>query len=279
VALAKAESDAKRFQALFRDGAVSAQQLDAAEAARGAARAQLDEARAHLADLLAGARPEEVRQAEQAVAQARANVEGARLAAANAREALQDRLLTKSQYDAARAALDSSRAQARAAQAQLDLLLAGSRAEDIRALREQAAQAREQLRLASAQRSNAFVRAPTDGVIKTKIAELGETMAAGSPIVVLLDTSQAWLRVYVPENRYGLIRIGQKAEVTVDSFPGRAFQGSVVEIASEPEFTPKNVQTQEERVKLVYGVKILLDNAEGRLKPGMPADAVIRVKD
>jgi HlyD family secretion protein len=123
------------------------------------------------------------------------------------------------------------------------------------------------------------VRAPTDGVIKTKIAELGETMAAGSPIVVLLDTSQAWLRVYVPENRYGLIRIGQKAEVTVDSFPGRAFQGSVVEIASEPEFTPKNVQTQEERVKLVYGVKILLDNAEGRLKPGMPADAVIRVKD
>ncbi len=278
VALKKAESDAKRIQALHRDGAVSAQQLDAADAARDSARSQLDQAKAHVADLLAGARPEEVRQAEYAVTQAKANLDGAKLAAVNAREALEDRLATKTQADAARASLDAARAQERAARAQLDLLVAGTRAEDIRALRDQVSQAKEQLRLASAQRGNAYVYAPADGVIKTKTAELGETVAAGSPIVDLLDAGKPWLRVYVPEARYGQVGVGQKAEVTVDSYPGQTFQGTVVEIASEPEFTPKNVQTQEERVKLVFGVKVLLDGRDGRLKAGMPADAVIRVK-
>jgi HlyD family secretion protein len=87
-----------------------------------------------------------------------------------------------------------------------------------------------------------------------------------------------WLRAYVPETDVGRVRIGQAAAVSVDAFPGRTFAGSVTEIASQAEFTPKNVQTREERVKLVFGVKIEVDNPGGDLKPGMPADAVITVK-
>ncbi|NUQ71648.1 MAG: efflux RND transporter periplasmic adaptor subunit, partial [Chthonomonadales bacterium] len=178
--------------------------------------------------------------------------------------------------DAAAAGAQSARAQARAAAAQLDLLLAGTRPEEIQAARQQAEQAREAVRLARAQRENAFVYAPLDGIVKTKIVEAGETVTAGTPLAVVLDMRRPWLRVFIPETRYGQVRIGDRAEVTVDSFPGDVFVGAVSEIASEAEFTPKNVQSQEERVKLVFGVKIDLRGSDGRLKPGMPADAVIR---
>jgi multidrug resistance efflux pump len=278
VALARAENDSKRSQALFQEGAISAQQWDAAVAARDVARTQLDQAKARLADLEAGARPEEIRQAETAVMQARANLEGAKLALQNAKEAYQDRLQSKSQYDAARAAYEAAHAQARATRAQRDLLLAGTRAEEIRAAQQQVEQARQALRFTNAQFKNAFIYAPTDGVIQTRIAELGETVSPGAPIASLADLNRVWLRVYVPESLYGQVKIGHKADVTVDSFPGQVFRGTVVEISSEAEFTPKNVQTAQERVKLVFGVKINLDNRERRLKSGMPADAVIRTR-
>jgi multidrug resistance efflux pump len=276
VALRKAEADMRRIETLARDGAVSQQQRDSAVAARDAASAQVEQARAALADLLAGARPEEIRRAELTVGQARANLEAARLAEHSAAEALADRLAARSAVDTAATSLATARAQVRAAQAQLDLLLAGTRPEEVRAASEQVRQARETLRLTRVQRSYAFIYAPTAGIVKTRVAEPGETVAAGSPVVVLLDTAKPWLRVYVPESRYGLLRIGDRADVTVDSFPGKTFRGTVAEIASEAEFTPKNVQSPEERVKLVFGVKIDLRDAGDSLKPGMPADAVIR---
>jgi len=276
VAAHKAEADAQRARDLFDDGAVSAQYRDAANAARDGARAQLDQARAALANLEAGARPQELRRAELGVAQAKANLEAARLAERSAAEALRDRLAARTALDAAAAGAQSARAQARAAAAQLDLLLAGTRPEEIQAARQQAEQAREAVRLARAQRENAFVYAPLDGIVKTKIVEAGETVTAGTPLAVVLDMRRPWLRVFIPETRYGQVRIGDRAEVTVDSFPGDVFVGAVSEIASEAEFTPKNVQSQEERVKLVFGVKIDLRGSDGRLKPGMPADAVIR---
>jgi HlyD family secretion protein len=279
VSLSKAEGDARRMQALYEQGAISAQQWDAATAARDVARAQLDQARAHLADLEAGARPEEIRQAELAVKQAKANQEGAKLALDSAREAYRDRISSKSQYDTARANYEAALAQTRAARAQLDLLLAGTRPEDLRAAQKQVEQAQATLRFFRAQFNNAFIYAPTGGVITTKVAELGETVAPGAPIAVLSDLDHVWLRVYVPENVYGKVKIGQRADITVDSAPHRVFRGTVVEIASEAEFTPKNVQTEQERVKLVFGVKITLDNRDHLLKPGMPADAVIKIGD
>ncbi len=277
VALEKAETDLRRIEELSRDGAVSAQQRDAAVAARDAAAAQVEQGKAALADLIAGARPQEVRRAELGVSQARANLEAARLAERSAAEALSDRLGARSALDVAGTSVKTTRAQARAAQAQLDLLLAGTRPEEVRAASEQARQAKETLRLARVQRSHCFIYAPTGGVIKTRVAEPGETLALGSPVVVLLDAARPWLRVFIPESQYGRVRIGDRAMVTADSFPDRKFEGIVVEIASEAEFTPKNVQSSEERVKLVFGVKIDLRQAGERLKPGMPADAVIAV--
>ena len=122
---------------------------------------------------------------------------------------------------------------------------------------------------------DARVTAPIAGVINSKTAELGEVVAPGAPIVSLYDLDHVWLRVFVPENLYGRIKIGQDVSVTVDSYPKIVFHGTVSQIASDAEFTPKNVQTEEERVKLVYGVKVNLDNRDHRLKPGMPADAIL----
>lgn len=277
VGLEKAEADLRRIQDLSREGAVSDQQRDAAVAARDAAAAQLEQAKAALADLMAGARPQEVRRAELGVTQARANLEAARLAEQSAAQALSDRLGARSALDIASTSVETSRAQARAAQAQLDLLLSGTRPEEIRAASEQVRQARETLRMARVQRSHCSIHAPSDGIIKARVAEPGETVPMGSPIVILLDAARPWLRVYISETSYGRIRIGDRAVVTTDSFPDRKFDGTVVEIASEAEFTPKNIQSPEERAKLVFGVKIDLRQAGEHLKPGMPADAVILV--
>lgn len=276
VALAKAESDLTRAQALSKEGAIAAQQVDAAQAARDGAQTELEQARAHLADLQAGARSQELGQAQMAVSQTKANLEGARMGLLTARQAYRDRLTAKGQYDAAIAGLANARAQAKGARDQLALLVAGTRVEDIQAARAQVDQAVSATTYAQAQLANSVIPAWVDGVVKTKAAELGEVVTPGAPIVTLADLQHVWLRVYVPENQYGRLKIGQPATVTADSFPGRRFAGTVTEIASEAEFTPKNVQTEQERAKLVFAVKVTLQNRDAALKPGMPADAVLR---
>jgi len=100
-------------------------------------------------------------------------------------------------------------------------------------------------------------------------------VAAGKPLVLLGDLDHPWIKVYVPETVVGKIRLGTPARVLVDSFPGQPFQGTVSWVADQAEFTPKNVQTAEERVNLVYAVKITIQNAQRKLKAGMPADAEI----
>src|SRR5204862_1203167 len=116
-----------------------------------------------------------------------------------------------------------------------------------------------------------------DGVVLRKNLEAGETANPGVAILTLLDATNLWLRAFVPETDIGRVRVGQPATVGIDAYPGRAFPGTVSEIASEAEFTPKNVQTKKERVNLVFRIKIAVPGAEGVLKPGMPADAVVHV--
>ena len=116
---------------------------------------------------------------------------------------------------------------------------------------------------------------PIIGVVLRKNLEVGETANPRVPILTLVDTSDMWLRAYVPETDVGRLRVGQRATLSVDAYPKRTFPGEVSEIASEAEFTPKNVQTKKERVNLVFRIKIAVKNAEGVLKPGMPADAEI----
>lgn len=273
--LTKAEDDERRAKALIGDGAVSDQQARAATTAREVASAALSQAEARLADLERGLRPQEIGQAEAAAEQADAALSGAKLALEHAREALSDRLAEVARVDAAEAQYRAAQAQVRSARAFLNLMREGSRPEDVEALARQADAARAALSLARFQLEQTVLRAPADGVVSTRIAEIGETVAPGSPVVEMVSLRTVWARVYVPERIYGRLALGRRARVFVDSHPGRPFAGSVVEIASEPEFTPKNVQTTDERARLVFAVKVRLPNPQFMLKPGMPADAVI----
>jgi HlyD family secretion protein len=111
-----------------------------------------------------------------------------------------------------------------------------------------------------------------------KNIEPGEQVAAGTPVVTVGELDSVWVRAYINETDLGRVKVGQKARVTTDTWPGKAYDGIVTFISSEAEFTPKNVQTQKERVKLVYRVKITIPNPNMELKPGMPADAEIETK-
>ncbi len=120
------------------------------------------------------------------------------------------------------------------------------------------------------------VSSPVTGAVTAQIIHPGEVAQPGMALLTLVDLSQLKLVIYVPENRIGEVRLGQGADVTADAYAGRHFTGTVTHINDQAEFTPKNVQTQEERVKMVFAVEIGLDNAGGALKPGMPADAVVK---
>ena len=143
------------------------------------------------------------------------------------------------------------------------------------AARAQVAEARAGLAAAEARLGETRLVSPITGVVLRKNLEVGETASPGISILTLMDPSDMWLRAYVPETDVGRIRIGQGATITVDAYPGRRFEAAITEIASEAEFTPKNVQTRKERVNLGFRVKLALKNPQGVLKPGMPADAEI----
>jgi len=151
----------------------------------------------------------------------------------------------------------------------------GSRREQIAIDRQTAQQAFENVQLSRIKLGYTVLRAPNSGVIETREAELGEVVGPGTPIVTLEDLDHVWLRAYVNETSLGRIRLGQEAKVTTDTYPGKTYVGKLSFIASDAEFTPKSVQTQDQRVTLVYKIKIDLPNANHELKPGMPADAVL----
>jgi multidrug resistance efflux pump len=161
------------------------------------------------------------------------------------------------------------------AQARLDALLAGPRPEEIAVAEAGVQQAGAALRLVQAQRDKLALRSPITGLVTSRLVEPGELAAPGAMLMTVADLDQVTLQIFVSTDRIGRVKLGQEAMVTVDSFPGRQFQGRVVYIADRAEFTPKNVQTQEDRVQTVFAVKVQLDNPEHLLKPGMPADATL----
>ena len=138
--------------------------------------------------------------------------------------------------------------------------------------------ARAALRTAEVRFRDSVIYAPLAAVVLRKDVEAGETVNAGMPVFTLGDLENPWVKVYVKEDKLGLVKLGQKAEISVDTFPNKRYEGTVTYISSEAEFTPKNVQTREERVKLVFGVKVSVKNQNNELKPGMPADVEILVK-
>jgi multidrug resistance efflux pump len=190
---------------------------------------------------------------------------------------LHDRLANpqdqRAQLDQARAALAQANAQIKAAEVQIRGLEEGASAEQITALQARVREAKTARDALITQRDQMTIRSPIDGIVIDIIAHPGEVAAQGAPLltVATLDTLQ--LTVYLPESRLGQITLGQQVAVSVDSFPDRTFTGTVTYIADKAEFTPRNIATKEERVNLVFAVDIELDNEDGALKPGMPADA------
>jgi HlyD family secretion protein len=270
-----------------------------------AAKAAVQRAEAVLAELLAGSRPQEIAAAQAAVAAAAADLE--RLAADLARSTtlFQRKMISQEDIDQVRAAhevakekhreaverfdlvregprkeqIEQARHALAQAQAQCDLVVAGPRIEDIRAGEARLEQAQAALKLAKTRLDYARVFSPLKGVTLSKNIEPGEYVAPGTPVVTIGDMDHVWLRAYIEETDKGRVKPGQRAWLTTDAYPGKRYEGRVSFIADEAEFTPKNVQTQKQRVKLVYRIKIDLDNPSWELSPGMPADAEIETRD
>lgn len=184
-------------------------------------------------------------------------------------------VVSQSEFDRISTALTLARTTRDRARAQLDILKEGARAEEIEEARARLREAEKVLELAQLNLSRAQLFAPISGRVLSKNREVGETVPAGASIVTLGDLTRPWLNLYVGERDLGKVGLGMKAEVTVDSFPREPFHGKVTFISEKAEFTPKNIQTPDERVKLVYRVKIELENRNQALKAGMPADAML----
>lgn len=205
---------------------------------------------------------------------AQAALDGARAALADLYALRDDPQQVNAQVNAAEAQYHAAEAAVQMAQARLDALHAGATAEEIAIAEAQVEQAQAALDALLVLRDKLVLTAPVGGLVLETSIHQGELAAPGATLLTLGDLDEVTLTVYVPENRLGQVSIGQQVEVRVDSFPGRVFTGAVVAIASEAEFTPRNVQTQEERVNMVFAVDVQIPNPDHSLKPGLPADAV-----
>jgi HlyD family secretion protein len=177
------------------------------------------------------------------------------------------------------AATNVTRAQATYDRAQqiYNELVEGTRQEELAVDRANVHQADQNLHLSRIRLAYTVLRAPFTGVALVRQAELGEVVSPGTPIVTLADLDHLWVRVYVPETDLGKVHWGQTVDVRTDTYPDKIYHGRISFIASDAEFTPKSVQTEKERVTLVYRIKVDVENPNRELKPGMPADALIKL--
>ena len=240
---------------------------DEARAAEAQAQAQLDL-------MLAGSRTEDVQRAQAQVQEAEAAASAAAADLKRIEQVFAENSATPKQRDDAKANADRTAAALAAARQNLEKLAHGNRPEDIRMA--QAAVELAKARLAQMEKAvrDCVVKAPLDGTVTTKSAEKGEVVAVGTPLATISRLDEVWLAIYIPEDRINRVKLGQRARVKVDG-DARLFEGAITFVSPEAEFTPKNVQTPDERVKLVYRVKITLPNPDGIFKPGMPADGYL----
>jgi HlyD family secretion protein len=227
--------------------------------------ARKDQAAAVLAEMEAGPRKEELAAAK---AEWEAQVSELELARANARRAEElfaQKTISATEHDQLTTRAGSLEKSVAAARSRYDLLLAGTRAEQIAQARAQLAQIESQLR-------EMKITAPSDSVLEVLSVKVGDVLAPNQQIATLLLPQHIWVRVYVPEPWLGHIKLAEQVKVRVDAFPDREFSGVVEQINREAEFTPRNVQTVDERIKQVFGIKVRLDNSSNDLRAGMSAD-------
>jgi HlyD family secretion protein len=228
-------------------------------------RARRDQAAAQLAEFEAGSRKEEITAAKHDWEAMAADLDKARMDLRRAEQLFAEKTISPTEHDQAVTRAQTLENNAAAAKSRYDLLLAGTRLERV-------AQARAQLAEIDAQLREMKIVAPSDCVVEVLSVKVGDVLAANREIATLLLPEHLWVRVYVPEPWLGHIQLGEAVKVRVDSDPDKDFHGTVEQIAREAEFTPRNVQTVGERIKQVFGIKIRLDNREGKLRAGMAAD-------
>ncbi len=278
------------------------------EAETNLRQAELRQARAKLQELLDGARPQEIEQSRAQLGDLKVARDQARREYDRAQKLISQEDISQSQFDQFKARFDSTSAQVQNAEQRLALILEGPRKTDIESARAAVARAEAALKITQAQsldiqrkeedlsarradveRSKASVSvidsqlddtilvSPVDGVVLVKSADPGEVLAAGTPLLTLGEIDKPWLRGYVPQSKLGRIQLGMPVTIRSDSYPNKTYTGKISFIASEAEFTPKQIQTNEERVKLVYRIKVDVENSHRELKLNMPVDAEIRL--
>ena len=269
-------------------------------------KADQESAEARLSELENGSRPQEKLDAKAAVDAAQSEVARSKRDWDRAQTLYKNDDISTAQYDQYRNKWESAEAGLKSATEREALVLAGPRVEQIKAQGALVERSRAALKMAQAnslemkrreqelaarranimqskasialidsQLADTVAASPVDGVVLVKSADVGEVLAAGTTVVTVGDIDHPWLRGYINETDLGRVKIGSKARVTTDSYKGKVYNGRVSFISSEAEFTPKQIQTQEERVKLVYRIKIEVDNPQHELKSNMPADAEI----
>ncbi|MEC4686445.1 MAG: efflux RND transporter periplasmic adaptor subunit [Nitrospirota bacterium] len=238
-------------------------------------KARLNEALVKLEELRAGARPQEIERARADVGYAKAVFSNAKNNYERDRFLFENGAISARQMDGSEKAYQVALSRFQHARETLSLVMEGPRKEVLQAQKIRVQQAEAALRASEERLKESMIYAPVSGVILRKYVETGETVRGGSPVYTLGDLQNPWIKIYIKEDRLGLVKLGQKAEITTDSYPGKIYEGTITRISSKAEFTPKNVQTEEERVKLVFGVEISVNNENDELKPGMPADVRI----
>jgi len=241
----------------------------------GVAQAALQSAQARLNKLLGGSRPEEIREAEAVVHQAQYDLENKRNAFERMKALYERRVIPKELFDNAEAGFKIATASLQRAEENYELVKQGPRREDIEDAKAQVEQARASAKLTETQLGYTVLYSPISGVVLVKSGEMGEVVNPGTPILTLADIDHVWLKAYVEETDLGKITWGQEVIVTTDFNPPKEYMGKISFISSQAEFTPKSIQTEKERVTLVYRIKINLSNPDRELKPGMPADGRI----
>jgi HlyD family secretion protein len=244
--------------------------LDEAVASREYAQAQFNL-------LKEGARKEDIKQADDNLTQAQVSFDLAEKDKERMENLYRAKSITKKQYDDAVANYEISKARLNSAKENFEKVKNLSRPEELKQAGANLNRAIANVNLLQKSLNDCYVTSPSSGFMTKKFVEVGEIAGMMSSLFQVADLSSVDLVIYVPETELGKVQLGQKAEITVDTYPDKSFNGKVTYISPQAEFTPKNIQTQEERTKLVFAVKIKIDNPDFELKDGMPADAVIKI--
>ena len=225
--------------------------------------------------LIIGARKEDINQAEQMLNQAEVNFDIAKADKERMDYLIKANTITQKQYDDATARFDIAQAQLNSAKENFNKIKNIARPEELTQAKANYQKAEAAVELINKNVRDCYVVSPMSGFVIKKFIEPGETVSMLSSLFKLADLSKVKVTIYVSETEIGKIKLGQKAEIKVDSFPDKSFEGKVIFISPEAEFTPKNIQTKDERTKLVFAVKIEISNPQQELKIGLPADVKI----